>query len=167
MAQIAEAIVRRHLEAKGLIVYEPVTGKAHPFDKLCAARDKRTLVIAEVKAKPSRRFFPDTGINLHHWEEYREIRKKHRIEVLIYFVDEDAAAIYGNKLSILEEPRVVEDNHRTLRYPLVQNGIIYFPLAAMQVVAHLNDAEVDALAALSTRDGKYVEQPRPPAPPAP
>lgn len=153
---IAERIVREHLESKGFVVYEPVTDKAHPFDKLCSTSDKRTLMVAEIKAKPARRFFPDTGINVTLWREYQAVATRHSLEVFLYFVDEDMAAIYGNTLSALEEKRVVEDGKRTLAYPLVDHDIVYFPLAAMKLVAHLTDEQTKALSGLSTRDDRYA-----------
>lgn len=154
---LAEALVRRHLEQRGLVVYEPVTDGAHPFDKLCSTSDKRSLVIAEVKAKPCRRFFPDTGINVRNWEDYKAIRAKHRLQVFIYFTDEDIGAIYGNTLSELEQPREIDHNGKTLTYPLIHAGIVYFPLAAMRLVDRLSDKESAALSMLSTRRDNYAE----------
>jgi len=154
---IGEDIVRRHLEAKNVVVYGPETDAAHPFDKLCATKDKRSIFIAEAKAKPARTFYPDTGINTSHLEDYRHIRERYRMEIFVYFVDEDSETIYGNKLSVLEQPREVEHKGRQLSYPLRHNGIVYFPLEAMVTVGSLSEKDVAALRSLSQRKLEYVD----------
>jgi len=153
---IGEQIARRHLESKGLVVYEPVTNGAHPFDKLCASRDKRSLVIAEVKTKPARVYYPDTGIDLRHYHDYMRIQARYGIDVHLYFVDEDKREMYGNKLTNLIARRQVEHNGKVLDYPMQQGGIIYFPLAAMEQVSLLTDDEAAGIAALSTRSEAYT-----------
>lgn len=154
---VGEAIVKRHLEARGLIVYEPATAGRHPFDKLCSSADKRSIVIAEVKAKPARRFFPDTGINLSHYTDYCTIRCHHKLRVFLYFVDEDAGKVYGNDLAELEKPRTVTHRHKRIDYPLTQDGIIYFPLEAMRIVGCLTAHESKRLVSLSTRSQEYAD----------
>lgn len=153
---IGEQIARRHLESKGLVVYEPVTGGAHPFDKLCASRNKKSLVIAEVKTKPARTHYPDTGIDLRHYHDYMHIQSRYGIDVHLYFVDEDAKRMYGNKLTSLIATRAILHRGKEIIYPLTQGGIIYFPLDAMASVANLSEIEAEEIAALSTRNEAYT-----------
>ena len=81
--KIGEDIVRRYLEEKGYVVYKPVTEGAHAFDIL-AVKDKKTVIIADVKTKARRNYFPDTGINYKHYVEYKVILKTLLTSVFIF-----------------------------------------------------------------------------------
>lgn len=151
-----ERIAQRHLEARGFIVYQPVTDGAHLFDFLCANKKSQRLVAAEVKTKPRRQFYPDTGINVKHLQDYMAVQAHHAIEVFIYFVDEIERRIYGNKLAALIAAKQVEHNGKTLTYPLRQGDIIYFPLCSMIDVASLDEHEQEAISNLSTRNPAYT-----------
>lgn len=151
----AEAIIHEFLESKGYVVYKPVTDSAHPFDKL-AIRDKRNVIIAEVKAKAKRNYFPDTGIDVRHYNDYIAIMEKHNIPVFIFFVDEMLGEIYGNFLSRLEREVVCECRGKELKYPREQNGIIYFHMDNMQSVKKLTEAEIQHLKHKSERGYEYL-----------
>ena len=96
--KLGEAIVDMYLMDRGVIPYKPVLEEAaHPFDRLCASRDKRRLFVVEVKAKPARYAYPDTGINISHWNDYTNIQDTYRIDVYIFFVDEERREVYGGE----------------------------------------------------------------------
>lgn len=142
-----EEIVRRYLESKGFIVYEPATSGAHGFDKL-AVKDKQQFVIAECKSKSKRKYFDDTGFDIRHYHEYKLVAKKHNIPVFIFFIDEYLGEVYGNFLSELEKPYG--------NYPLKTNGIIYFPMGLMRRnLAELTIEEISYLKKYSTRSYDY------------
>lgn len=153
---LGEQIVKKYLEQRGYIVYQPVTEGAHAFDKLCVSKDKKDIFIAEVKTKPHRLYYPDTGINTRNLQEYKYIQEKHSINVFIFFVDEVAQQVYGNTLYELEKPRTVTDylgNKYT--YPKEEfNHITYFPLDAMKYIGTIDINDAKALSGLSTR-GAY------------
>ena len=153
---LGEQIARRHLESRGLIVYAPLTDGAHLFDFLCANKQKQSIVAAEVKTKPRRLYFPDTGVDLRHYRDYMAVQSKYGVDVFLYFVDEHERRIYGNKLTALIAAREVEHNGKTLTYPMESRGIIYFPLCAMIEVASLSTEDAEAISALSTRSGEYA-----------
>ena len=71
------------MEEKGYVVYKPVTEGAHAFDIL-AVKDKKTVIIADVKTKARRNYFPDTGINYKHYVEYKAISEKHCLPVFLF-----------------------------------------------------------------------------------
>ena len=98
---VGESLVDKMLREKGFVIYKPEGGQAHAFDRL-AIKDKEILMIAEVKAKAKRKYFPDTGIDFRHYKEYKNIMKKHNLEVILFFVDEEMGKIYGGKLSEIE-----------------------------------------------------------------
>lgn len=140
---IGERIVRGWLEDMNYIVYEPVTvGVPHPFDKMCATLDKKTIFIAEVKTKASRDKYSDIGVNERNIQEYLYISKKHNLSVRLFFVDPRRREVYGNLLSVLNERYVDVVNNREVTYPLLLNEVRYFPLKKMKFCKHLSHAEV-------------------------
>lgn len=139
--KLGEAEVDRVILAKGYIPYRPDFDGPHPFDRLCATPDKRRLLVVESKCKPHRRWYPDTGINRRHYDEYCYLRQVYRLDTFLAFVDEDEQKIYGNLLTVLDRPRIVTHLFQDLEYPLEMGGIRYFPLEAMETIATL-DAEV-------------------------
>lgn len=153
-----EEIVRRYLEAKGYVVYNPVTDGAHAFDIL-AIKDKSKCIAIDVKAKSRRTKYPDTGINQKHLECYELFSKTHNMQFWLFFVDEFLGTIYGNTLSELSEIRM----ENGIKYPLYwqsHNGgadIVYWPLSAMKTVHVLTDKEKRELADLSQRNYDYEE----------
>lgn len=127
---LGEKIIKKYLERKGCIVYKPITDKPHYFDYL-ATKDNKKLYIVEVKTKPRRKYYEDTGINIEHYDIYKNVAKKYNLKLFIFFVDEIEGAIYGNELNAL--CKEVEDK----RYPMKQKGIIYFHLDNMIELAKI------------------------------
>lgn len=151
---IGEAAVRSLLEKRGWVVYDPVTNSPHGFDFL-ATKNKETLMIAEVKSKPKRIKYPDTGFDIRHYKEYKAIAEKYNIRVFIFFVDEDMGKVYGHYLDVLDSPRVIKHNGKLLTYPIQTCGIIYFPVEKMITLGELSDIEVKAMKTHSTRNPIY------------
>lgn len=153
---LGESIVDEFLRGKRVIPYKPTFGGAHPFDRLCATADKKTIFIADVKTKPARLRFPDTGINIRHYDDYKFIAKKYGLRIFIFFVDEVAQEVYGNWLEKLEAPASVKHRGETLEYPMRDRGIIYFPRSSMERIAAIELEQAKRLMELSTRNEKYV-----------
>lgn len=157
---LGEFIVDKYLLGKNIIPYSPKADIAHPFDRLCASTNKKNIFIAEVKTKASRSYYPDTGINLKSYEEYKFIENKYGIDVWMFFVDEYKKKIYGNKLSNLDKPVEIIHKNKILNYPLIQPNaigrkIIYFPLEFMVDVCDIDDKVSEELKELSTRSYEY------------
>ena len=94
--EIGERIMDDYLISKKIIPYKPTQEGAHPFDRLCATADKKTIFIAEAKAKPARKYYPDTGIDYKIYREYMQIQAKHDIRICLFFIDEDRARFTGD-----------------------------------------------------------------------
>ena len=141
---VGEEIVRKYLKDMGFIPYSPTCDGSHPFDNLCASKDKQTIFIAEVKSKPARTYYPDTGVDIRHFNTYKDISEKHNLDVFIFFVDEDRCEVYGNWLSELEKKRIIkiDDFNNTKEYPWEQGYIHYWPLAAMIHIGDLGESEL-------------------------
>lgn len=146
---IGEEIAKEYLESKGYIIYKPVTDGAHAFDNL-AIKDKTTLVVVEVKTKPRRKYYNDTGINVKHYKDYKDISEKHNLKVFIFFVDEYQGSVYGNELKNLVKP--VNDKKN---YPLIEKGIIYFHLSNMHTISKLTRQQIDKIKEHTNSNYKY------------
>jgi len=150
---LGEEIISRFLERKGYVIYSPETkNKAHAFDRL-AIKDKEQIIIAEIKTKARRNKYADTGIDKRNYDQYIKIQNKYNIPVFIFFVDEMLKKIYGNWLSKLIIPIIIEGK----QYPLILNNIIYFPLVNMINIAELSEQQITELKKLSNRNYEYIE----------
>lgn len=153
---VGEGLVDDFLRGKQVIPYRPDYDGAHPFDRLCATVDKKTIFVADIKTKAQRERYADTGIDLAHYGDYKHIELKYGLRVFIFFVDEKVRQIYGNWLSLLEAPVELESRAgRAVSYPLKQGSIIYFPLANMQPISDVTLEKARELMALSTRSYDY------------
>jgi hypothetical protein len=158
-----EAIVDKHMIAKGKIPYRPILDVAHPFDRLFATLDKKTVFIGDTKSKPAREYYPDTGFDVCHWLIYKYAYFHHNLDTYMAFVDEKRCKVYGQFLSILDVRRCIRVQGKgDLWYPRTEHykagEIRYFPLAIMELVGDLSDEESSQLKNLSTRNPKYDEQ---------
>jgi len=151
---IGELIVQKSLELKGYIVYKPITEKAHAFDFL-AIKGKRVFVIAEIKSKARLNKYFATGIDTRHFEEYKFILEKQKIDVIIFFVDEhpQEERVYCQKLSELIKPKIVDG----VKYPNfeISKNKVLFSLNDMITVRKLNKNEIEELKKYSSRNYDY------------
>lgn len=159
---IGEKIVNQYLESKGFIIYQPITDKAHAFDKI-AIKDKIHMIICEVKTKAKRNYKPDTGIDYRHYLEYKALSEKYNLPVHLFFVDEELKQIYGGRLKDLELPNAYEYNTQYLSYPKVEKTkqdktIIYFYQPTMKVIHNLTDEEAAEIKSYNTRNYQYSNQ---------
>ena len=159
---MAEKIVDAQIKEMGFIPYRPVAEGAHPFDMLCASRDKKHIFIADSKGKPRRHSYPDTGIDIHHFNDYTNISQEHNLRVYLVFVDEEWGMVYGNFLDELLKPCVIDYNRKFLEYPRKETGIdriekIYFPVANMKMLCQLEKEDIQDLKDASTRRSAHQE----------
>lgn len=152
---LGEAIVDDYLRSRGLVPYAPIGDGAHPFDRLCATKDKRRIFVCEVKTKARRTYYPDTGINETHFNDYMRVVSTHAISVWLLFADEHERRIYGGSIERLARERAVEHKGRVLMYPIRDRKIIYFPLCAMTDIAPLDEETAEELKKLSRRNYAY------------
>jgi hypothetical protein len=155
---IAEELVRQYLIANNCIPYAPPsTAGAHPIDFMVVDKiSGQTIFFADVKCKAQRTNYPDTGINARHYEKYKWMGRRENKDVYLFFADESTGEIYGNFLSVLDQDRAIEHNHRVLQYPIRDIGrsgpIIYFPRVAMDLIAHLDPEDIAKLKGLCSSE---------------
>ncbi len=156
-----EVIVKGLFERKGWVVYRPETEGPHQFDIL-AIKDKVSAVAVDVKTKSRMNWYPATGVNQSHFEEYSRFSKKHLMPFWIIFVDEKQKTIYGNTISELEKPRCVDRRN----YPFIMvlkcgTQIRLWPLEAMETIATIDNNTATILTNLSQRSYGYEFEGRP------
>lgn len=146
-----EKLVKNYLESKGWVVYNPETDGPHGFDKLYV-KDKKHLVIVEVKTKTRLNKWNATGFDIKDYEGYLFIQNKYGLEVFIFFVDEHLKSIYGNKLSVLKEKYIAKDGV----YPMKLKNIIVFSLETMKTSSKISDEDSLYLKEHSSRNYDYT-----------
>lgn len=148
---IGEELVLNYLEKNGFIVYKPVTKSAHGFDNL-ATKDKKIVIMAEIKTKARLTYIEATGFNYKHYLEYKFISEKHSLPIFVFFVDEYLKKIYGNWLKELEKK--IDNFPRKIK----NNTIILFSLKNMKDICKLPDEKCEELKKLSTRNYEYEKR---------
>jgi hypothetical protein len=157
---LGEQIADRYLCEAGYHVYHPADlDNAHPIDRIAVCKRTLSVLLCDVKSKPKRLMYPDTGIDMSHWLTYWTLAKAHNMRVYLVFVDEDSAEVYGQFLHVLEKPIEVRHNGKIIWYPLTENKgvceIRYFPIRSMHKFGNLTADEQFQLQELSTRHQKY------------
>ena len=152
-----ETIIDRYIRSKNLMPYKAVFEGSHPFDRIIASTDKQNLYIADAKTKARRTYYPDTGINYKHYQEYKHLMNKYSMRVFLFFVDEWQQKVYGNFLDVLEKPVQISHNGKIYEYPLTQGIVIYFPLELMRDICNLDKTECELLKQLSSRNYEYPQ----------
>lgn len=153
---LGESVVDEYIRSKGVVPYKPDADQAHPFDRLCASSDKKSLYVVEVKTKAKRKYYPDTGFNISSYKDYTNIQEKYGLKVFVFFVDEESGEIYGGTLDEISKPQLVNHYNKTLDYPLKQKGIIYFPVSSMRTIGKIDDEIVCQLRQLTTKNELYI-----------
>ena len=152
--EIAEKIIDELIVSKGIwIPYKSIVDGGHPFDRLIARRDKKEIMIIDVKALNERKYYPDTGISIDHYSEYKDLQDKYSIRVFLFFVDGKLGEVYGGYLDELDKETQIEVRGKIVSYPLKEKNfsavghyIIYFPLELMKRnIKKLTEDEVQEL----------------------
>lgn len=151
---IGEKLVESEMEEHGFIIYKPITEGAHAFDRLCI-KGKEVAIIAEVKAKAKRKYYPDTGIDYNHYLDYKRMYEKYNLDTILFFVDEEACQIYSGRLSVLDKPEPFYHKGKQLTYPIIQNSIIYFHISKMKTLCDIHVDDAGQLRKLTTKNERY------------
>jgi hypothetical protein len=152
---IGEDIIREWFESQNFIVYTPKTEGAHAFDLMAISKDNTRVYWGDVKTKPSRLYYPDTGIDIRHYNTYLNLQTTNNITFYLFFVDESTKSVYGNVLNRLNVSKTINYKGRELEYPLMDKGLIYFPLESMVTIKQLDEETVKKIASHNYRNGKY------------
>lgn len=155
---VGESIVREWLEAKGFVVYQPITDGAHAFDMM-AIQNKTLAIALDVKTKPAMNKWPATGVDAKALKVYQQFMGRHKMPFFVAFVDEQKRSVYGNWISVLEQPRTVGNNHYPFSFTnKFGKQIRLWPLEAMKEIAKLTEAQAQQLKQLSQRNYDYAPE---------
>jgi len=152
--QIGERIMDELIAKRDKFMpYMPMLEGGHPFDRILASKDKKQLQILEVKTIDARKFYPDTGISIAHYNDYLHIQEEYGLDVFIAFVDASLKEIYGGLINTLSKSSTITHKGKAIQYPLIVDNftaigkqIIYFPLAHMtRNIYRLTDAQCEEL----------------------
>lgn len=139
---IGENYVIPWLEEQGFAVYTTTSKLPHDVDMY--ATNKQFKLIAEVKTKCSRKYYPDTGFDLSDFEHYQTVSREENKLCYVFFADECQCNILGQWLHILAEPTTVTHNGKALMYPRIETNqkgeeIIYFPLEKLKPITDIDE----------------------------
>ena len=159
---LGEKIIDEYIAKNSCFVpYHPVFDGSHPFDRLCATKDKKEMFIAEIKTKPARLYYPDTGIDYKHYKEYKFIEQKYNLRIFLFFVDEVKSEIYGNYLDVLDKDCKVNYKGKEISYPKTEWNkrdsckMIYFPLINTKFISNLKKQDSVELKSLNKSSYGY------------
>lgn len=148
---VGERIIKKIMEAKGWITYQPTTeNKAHTFDMM-AIKGKKIAIALDVKAKGRMNKWRATGVNQRHFDEYAAFSEKHSMDFYIIFVDEMLGKIYGNSISNLEKPMIAENTQWPWVMRAGKSKIRLWHLDQMTDICDLEQADIDELKSLNQR----------------
>lgn len=141
--ELAEDYVTEYLESKGYVVCRPFTkDRAHLFDMLCSY--KKTKVVAmDVKAKARLNKWNAQGINITHYEQYKNFMYTCNVPFYLIFVDEMNKIVHSGELKNLANPIQVNDR------------IIAWELSQMKVLFRLTDEQAESLKQYNQRNYEY------------
>lgn len=154
---IGEEAVVNLLNAHGFCCYKSISPFAHPIDFLAIKNDMTKMLFCEVKTKPSRKFYPDTGFNYRNYKKYKGMEDRFQCHVFVAFVDDLRGQIYGDFLRKMEKPYIMNYKNKILKYPLVKDSIIYFPLAHMRLVSAIPADVLKKLSKFTSNNKSYSQ----------
>jgi len=163
----AEKIIKKILNQKGYVVYEPFQEKKDSkwefFDIMAIERttkEEKKIFIGDVKAKARMNNYNATGIDWKHYIKYVKMSEKLGMPFKLFFVDEHTKRISVLELTrdlVLPENQVKSADGRT--YPLVTdfNGkytkVILFAVEQLKIIDYLSNKDADYLTSLNERGG--------------
>jgi len=150
-----------------LYEYEQWKKESYPatVDSWWVHEKSKKRMALQVKAKPARTHYPDTGFNTSSYRNYLDFMRVNDEDIMCVFVDEHAGMVYRQWLTILEIERFIYWDGHNLRYPQSQwtntkKCITYYPVEAMEIWFTLSENEIAQLKSLSVRNKKYVSNPK-------
>jgi hypothetical protein len=123
------------------IVYRTNSNGSHPVDMLICSGKKPDyydkLLFVEVKTKPRRYKYADTGVDIHSWKRYVNFIDEHKINIKIYFVDEAEKSIYSINIRKTLKNETYYTNNK--------DKIVYFQLKDTKFIRKLSEVELKTI----------------------
>jgi hypothetical protein len=130
--ELGENIVREYLEAKGWIVYQPITkDKAHYFDMLCTLQKEKGIAI-DVKTKARLNKWNAQGIDKRHYQQYMNFINTTQVNFYLFFVDDKTGDVHCADIKNLSNP--IYPNDKIIAWNLNDMNLM-FKLSLEQIAA--------------------------------
>ena len=130
---------------------------SHCFDGIIIKNDQ-IVALYDVKTKPRRWKYEDTGIDKRSYDTYINVFKKYRKPFYLFFVDQYTKQIYYNTIWKLSKNIIVKNK----KYPIIQNNysstIIYFPLVSMKLLCQLTDEQLKSIELNSSMNNYHKQK---------
>lgn len=138
IGNLGEELVKKSLEKIGFVVYETRTEKSHPIDFICFD-NLDNMFLFEVKTKPHRWSYDETGIDLRSWNRYKKLIEESCFKIYLYFVDEFEEKIYYISIN-----KIINDKtkYKIRHDDNAKRGIVYFYLKDMKIGRDLTNDEI-------------------------
>lgn len=134
---IGERLVADTLGSRGLLTTKWDQDGSHPYDKIMVERKSGKIIsLFDVKTKPIRNNYQDTGINLSKYYHYQNSSKINKFPFALFFVDEVRREIYFGFLHELCSKRMCEGQI----YPKIERfreSIIYFHISTLKLLCSI------------------------------
>jgi len=126
MGELAEEmILNEFVQSKNSYPFRPAIDGTHPIDSVNISQENKMWAM-DMKCKPRRKYYADTGIDLRFYNSYGEIDKT--TPVYLLFVDTYTGTIYGNWMRFLT--------------PKFEGNMVYFNLDQMVHYRYLDQEEI-------------------------
>lgn len=133
---VGEEMIKEIFENNGCVVYTTRTKKSHPVDLIVFDGKDDKMIYVEIKTKPRRCFYEDTGINLKScWKRYNRLINRFKVNLFIYFIDEFEECIYSINLN-----KIIKN----FKFH-VEDKIIYFNLCDCEFQRFLTKEELESI----------------------
>ena len=143
---LGEDLVFSYLENLGYRVYPCKSDGNHLIDFFAVKTNPVIeILMADAKAKARMTVYDSTGINIRHYDSYKESQDKYGVPVYLYFIDETPIieSIYGQYLTNL--------------HPYFISGKAMFSLWQMEHITKIPSEYAKQLRILSNRNHEYWE----------
>ena len=134
---IGEQLVADALGNRGMLTTKWDQDGSHPYDKIMVERKTGKIIsLFDVKTKPIRNNYQDTGINLSKYYHYQNSSKINKFPFALFFVDEVRREIYFGFLHEICSERICEGQI----YPKIERfreSIIYFHISSLKLLCSI------------------------------
>lgn len=141
---VGEKYIIKKFNELGWSVYQRVTDCPHDIDFFCYEPINVNLYVMDIKSKSKRKKYDDTGIDIPHYNKYKNIQEKTGHKAFLLFIDEEYEMIYGGKLDAIEKNKYESF------------GIMYFQLKDMSFFGNIPNELLNELKNKVTKKTMYI-----------
>lgn len=121
--------------------------KACKYD-ITIIKPNNEIILGDIKSKARRNKYADTGIDIKHYNTYKDLMKKNGLDFQLFFVDEALGCCYGESLRVLDKQCYIGNREYPYKpsYYGMGDEIVYYPLSSMDYYFSLTTEQIEGLA---------------------